>query len=59
MYIARFYKWRAKFDGMNTSMVKPTKELGDENLRRKKMYAEEHLKAELLWKESCKAISKQ
>jgi putative transposase len=42
-----FYKWRAKFGGMDTSMIKRMKELEDENRRLKKMYAEERLKAEL------------
>lgn len=44
---ASFYKWRAKFGGMDTSMIKRMKELEDENRRLKKMYAEERLKAEL------------
>ena len=47
MSSARFYKWRAKFGGMDTSMIKRMKELEDENRRLKKMYAEERLKAEL------------
>lgn len=42
-----FYKWRAKFGGMDTSMIKRMKELEDENRRLKKMYAEERLKSEL------------
>ena len=44
---ASFYKWRAKFGGMDTSMIKRMKELEDENRRLKKMYAGERLKAEL------------
>jgi len=44
---ASFYKWRAKFGGMDTSMIKRMKELEDENRRLKKMYAEERFKAEL------------
>jgi len=47
MSSASFYKWRAKFGGMDTSMIKRVKELEDENRRLKKMYAEERLKAEL------------
>ena len=47
MSSATFYKWRAKFGGMDTSMMKRLKELEDENRRLKKMYAEEHLKSEL------------
>lgn len=44
---ASFYKWRAKYDGMDTSMIKRMKDLVDENRRLKKMYAEEKLKAEI------------
>lgn len=47
MSSAQFYKWRAKFGGMDTSMVKRFKELEDENRRLKKMYAEEKLKADI------------
>ncbi len=45
---ATFYKWRAKFGGMDVSMMARMKELEDENQRLKKMYAEERLKAEVL-----------
>jgi putative transposase len=45
---ATFYKWRAKFGGMDASMMKRMKELEDENRRLKKMYAEERLKAEMV-----------
>ena len=41
---ATFYKWRAKFGGMDTSMMTRMKELEDENRRLKKMYLEEKLK---------------
>lgn len=44
---ATFYKWRSKYGGMDTSMMKRLKELEDENRRLKKMYAEERLKSEL------------
>ena len=44
---AMFYKWRSKFGGMDTSMIKRMKELEAENTRLKKMYAEEKLKAEI------------
>lgn len=47
MSSAQFYKWRAKFGGMDTSMMKRLKELEDENRRLKKMYAEEKLKADI------------
>ena len=42
-----FYKWREKYGGMDSSMMKRMKELEDENRRLKKMYAEEKLKAEI------------
>ena len=42
-----YYRWRAKFGGMDASMMKRLKELEDENKRLKKMYAEERLKAEI------------
>jgi len=45
---ATFYKWRAKFGGMDVSMMARMKELEEENRRLKKMYAEERLKAEVL-----------
>jgi len=45
---ATFYKWRAKFGGMDASLMARLKELEDENRRLKKMYAEERLKAELV-----------
>lgn len=45
---ATFYKWRAKFGGMDVSMMARMKELEEENRRLKKMYAEERLKAEIL-----------
>ena len=44
---ATFYKWRAKFGGMDASMMKRMKELEEENRRLKKMHAEERLKAEI------------
>ncbi len=45
---ATFYKWRAKYGGMDTSMMAGMKELESENARLKKMYIEEKLKAEIL-----------
>lgn len=45
---ATFYKWRAKFGGMDVSLMARMKELEDENRRLKKMYAEERLKAEIV-----------
>jgi putative transposase len=48
MSTATFYKWRAKYGGMDASMMARLKELEDENRRLKKMYAEERLKADVL-----------
>jgi putative transposase len=48
MSSATFYKWRAKFGGMDASLMVRMKELEDENRRLKKMYAEERLKAEIV-----------
>ena len=45
MSSATFYKWRAKYSGMDTSMITRLKELEAENSRLKKMYADERLKA--------------
>lgn len=35
-----FYKWRAKYSGMDASALKRLKELEDENRRLKQMYAD-------------------
>lgn len=45
---ATFYKWRAKYGGMDASLMSRLKALEDENRRLKKMYAEERLKAEIV-----------
>lgn len=45
---ATFYKWRAKFGGMDASLMAPLRKFEEENRRLKKMYAEEHLKAEII-----------
>jgi putative transposase len=45
---ATFYKWRAKFGGMDASLMARLRELEEENRRLKKMYAEERLKAEII-----------
>ena len=45
MSSATSYKWRAKYGGMDTSMITRLKELEAENSRLKKMYADERLKA--------------
>lgn len=44
---ATFYKWRANYGGMDTSMMARLKEVELENVRFKKMYAE-RLKAEIV-----------
>lgn len=48
MSSATFYKWRAKFGGMDASLMARLKELEAENARLKKMYTEERLKAEII-----------
>ena len=45
---ALFYKWRSKYGGMDGSLMQEVKALRSENLRLKKMYAEEKLKAEMV-----------
>ena len=45
---ATFYKWRAKYGGMDVSMMSRLKELEEENRRLNKMYLEEKLKAEVV-----------
>ena len=45
---ATFYKWRAKFGGMDASLMARMKELEEENRRLKKMYVEEKIKADIV-----------
>ena len=45
---ATFYKWRAKYGGLDVPMMSRMKELETENTRLKRMYAEERLKADIL-----------
>ena len=45
---ASFYKWRAKFGGMDASMIGQMKAIEDENRRLKKMFAELSMQNELL-----------
>lgn len=47
MSSASFYKWRAKFGGMDVSMISRLKELERENARLKRMYADVQLDAEI------------
>jgi putative transposase len=48
MSSASFYKWRAKFGGMDASMISQMKSVEDENRRLKKMFAELSMQNELL-----------
>ena len=48
MSTASFYKWRAKYCGMDASMISQTKALEDENRRLKKIFAELSMQNELL-----------
>ena len=48
MSSATFYKWRAKYGGMDASLMSRLKELEKENQRLKKMYAEAQLKADVV-----------
>lgn len=45
---ATFYKWRAKFGGMDASLMARMKELEEENRRLKKMYIARRIKAEIV-----------
>ena len=45
---ATFYKWRAKFGGMDASMMSQMKALEDENRRLKRMFADLRMQADLL-----------
>jgi putative transposase len=45
---ATFYKWRAKFGGMDASMISNMKVMEDENRRLKRMFAELSMQNELL-----------
>ena len=45
---ATFYKWRAKYGGMDASMMSQMKTLEDENRRLKRMLADLSMQADLL-----------
>ena len=45
---ATFYKWRAKFGGMDASLMARMKELVEENRRLKKLYVEAQIKADIV-----------
>jgi len=57
---ASFYKWRAKFGGMDASLIAEMKDMADQNRRLKKMYAEMSMQNDLLKealeKKSVKAV---
>jgi putative transposase len=60
MSSASFYKWRAKYGGMDASMVSQMKAMEAENKRLKRMYAEMSMQNDLLKEalgKSGKAIS--
>ena len=48
MSTASFCKWRARYGGMDASMISQMKTPEDENRRLKKMYAEMSMQAEHL-----------
>ena len=56
MSSASFYKWRAKFGGMDTSLMSEMKDMADENRRLKRIYAEMSMQNDLLkggsWKKA-------
>lgn len=45
---ARFYKWRAKYGGMDASIIAQIKVLEEKNRHLKKMFTDLSLQAELL-----------
>ena len=45
---ATFYKWRAKYGGMDASLMGRMKELEEENRRLKKLYVESQIKADIV-----------
>jgi putative transposase len=45
---ASFYKWQAKYGGMDASMVSQMKDMEEENRRLKRMYADLSMQADLL-----------
>ena len=46
---ASFYKWRAKYGGIDTSFMARMKELTEESRRLRKLFVDEKLKAEPFW----------
>lgn len=52
MSSASFYKWRAKYGGMDASLISQMKAMEDENRRLKRMYADLSMQADLLKEEA-------
>ena len=48
MSSASFYKWRAKYGGMDASMISEMKSLEEENRRLKRMYADMSMQNDVL-----------
>ena len=48
MSSATFYKWGAKYGGMDASLISQLKAIEDENRRLKRMYADLSMQADLL-----------
>ena len=48
MNSAAFYKWRAKYGGMEASLMARLRELEHENARLKRMYADAQMRAEVV-----------
>ena len=48
MSAASFYKWRAKYGGMDASMIAEMKALIEENKRLKRMYAESQMECAII-----------
>lgn len=48
MSSASFYKWRAKFGGMDASLISEMKDIAEENRRLKRMFAEMSMQNDLL-----------
>ena len=61
MSSASFYKWRAKFGGMDASLITEMKDMTEQNRRLKKMYAEMSMSETIFYRklleQSVKAIS--
>ena len=48
MSSASFFKWRAKFGGMDASLIAEIKDMTEQNRRLKRMYAEMSMQNDLL-----------